>query len=247
MESHRIKLIIGLGNPGNKYKNTRHNIGFETLDLLASRFKLNFSNEKKFESEFASGEIEINYKLSKKIKVPVKESVEKLVQEEVQDENGETKVVEKTITETRTSYKKETQEEDKSFKCKLLLAKPQTFMNDSGRAAVKLMQFYKIKPEEILVIHDDVSLDTGKLKMAFNSGAGGQHGIEDIIEKLGGNKKFHRLKFGVGPDPGGDRRANYVLGTFPKAEQELLEESKNQALTLVQAWLTNEDHQQISL
>ena len=245
METKKIKLILGLGNPGSKYDNTRHNIGFEVLDALASKFNLNFNNEKKFSAECASSDITINYTLSKKIKVPVKESIEKTVSEEVTNEDGEVSVIEKTISELRINYKKETQEENKSFELKLILAKPQTYMNDSGKAAVKLMQFYKIKPAEVLVIHDDVSLDTGKLKMAFNSGAGGQHGVEDILEKLGGNKGFHRVKFGVGPDPGGERRADYVLKTFPKAQKELVEETINQAQDLIQAWLIEEDHQQI--
>jgi len=247
MASKKIKLIIGLGNPGAKYDETRHNIGFQVLETLAYRFQMNFHKEKKFEAEFASDDIEISYKLNKKIKVPFKESIEKIVQEEVEDENGKVNVIEKTITEIKTSYKKENQVIEKVSKFKLILAKPQTYMNESGRCAVKLMQFYKIKPEDMLVIHDDVSLDTGKLKMAFDSGAGGQHGVEDIIEKLGGNKKFHRLKFGVGPDPGGDSRANYVLSTFPKSQKKLLEETINQAQNLIQTWLIEEDYQQITL
>ena len=117
-------------------------------------------------------------------------------------------------------------------------------MNDSGRAISKIMKFYKIEPKDLLIIHDDVSLETGKLRMAFDRGAGGQHGIEDTINALG-SKAFYRLKFGVGPDPGGDRRADYVLSTFPKKEKELLEDTKKEARHQITAWLLNEDPQQL--
>ncbi len=122
---------------------------------------------------------------------------------------------------------------------KVILAKPLTFMNNSGEAVVKLMKFYKIPAENILVVQDDVSMDTGKLRSAFNRGAGGQHGIEDIIEKLGGSKAFHRLKFGVGPDPGGEQRADYVLSKFPKKEVELIDTTINAAIELIEKWVLN--------
>ncbi len=123
----------------------------------------------------------------------------------------------------------------------LILAKPTTFMNHSGDALIKLMQFYKIPLENILIIHDDVSMETGKLRMAFNRGAGGQHGVEDIILKLGDTKAFHRLKFGVGPDPGGDLRAAYVLSKFPETQKELLEKTLGDAITAVDKWLQERD------
>lgn len=122
---------------------------------------------------------------------------------------------------------------------KVILAKPLTFMNNSGEAVSKLMKFYKIPATNILVVHDDVSMDTGKLRPAFDRGAGGQHGIEDIIEKLGGSKAFHRLKFGVGPDPGGEARADYVLSKFPKKEAELIEATISAAIELIEKWVTS--------
>jgi PTH1 family peptidyl-tRNA hydrolase len=115
-----------------------------------------------------------------------------------------------------------------------IFAMPTTFMNNSGRAVQKLMQFYKIASEDILVVHDDVSLDLGKLRFSFDRGAGGQHGVEDIIEKLGGSKSFHRLRIGVGPDPGGEERADYVLSKFAEGEATKVTEK---AAQLVMDWL----------
>lgn len=120
---------------------------------------------------------------------------------------------------------------------KLILAKPLTFMNESGDAVSRLMKFYKIPPEQVLVVQDDVSMDTAKLRLAVNRGAGGQHGIEDIMLKLGGLKSFHRIKFGVGPDPGGDMRADYVLSDFPKAQTEILNTAIKETLSMIETWV----------
>ncbi len=117
----------------------------------------------------------------------------------------------------------------------LILLKPQTFMNESGTAIQKLMAFYKILPENILVLHDDVSIEFGKLKLSFNRGAGGQHGIEDTISKIG--KQFWRLRVGVGPDPGGDLRADYVLAKFKAEEKNRLPELYKLGSELVSDWL----------
>lgn len=135
-------------------------------------------------------------------------------------------------------------EEKSSYDLKLIVALPQTFMNESGTAVQKLMAFYRIKPEHILVVHDDVSLETGDLRVSFDRGAGGQHGVEDIIEKLN-NKAFWRLRFGVGPDPGGDSRGDYVLEKFPKAQAELLGNSVKASLILIDKFLVGGDAQQL--
>lgn len=119
----------------------------------------------------------------------------------------------------------------------VIFAMPTTYMNLSGNAVQKIMNFYKIAKEDLLVIHDDVSIDTGKMRLAFNRGAGGQHGIEDIFEKLGGAKDFHRLKIGVGPDPGGDRRADYVLAKFPKTDHERMAKVVDEAKKLTKDWI----------
>ena len=101
------------------------------------------------------------------------------------------------------------------------LVQPDTFMNLSGQAALAVLNFYKIDPADMLVIHDDVALPLGKLRVQSGGGAGGQHGIENIIQRLGGAKNFDRIKFGVGPDPGGARRADFVLSAFAPDQFEL--------------------------
>ncbi len=139
-----MKLIVGLGNPGEKYEKTRHNLGFVAADQL----------------------------------------LEKLER------------VEKTFWE-----------EEKSLKCQikqikfkdtsLLLAKPTTFMNDSGIAVSKVLNYYKIDPQELIIIHDDLDLPFGKIKVRFGGAAGGHHGVESIIEQLK-TDKFLRIRLGIG-------------------------------------------------
>jgi PTH1 family peptidyl-tRNA hydrolase len=103
----------------------------------------------------------------------------------------------------------------------VVLAKPVTYMNLSGRAVVAILQWFKMSASDLYVIHDDVSLDLGRLRIQMGGGAGGQHGVESIIADLGGNKNFARLKFGVGPDPGGAVRADYVLKKIPEVDRAL--------------------------
>lgn len=139
-----MKLIVGLGNPGEKYENTRHNAGFLALDALIKEFE----------------------------------------------------PVEKTSWEHDKRGKVDTK--DVVFKGKkFTLAKPHTFMNDSGTAVAYLMQYYKIKPEEITVIYDDLDLPLGKLRVRFGGAAGGHKGVESIISHMG-TDKFLRIRMGIG-------------------------------------------------
>ncbi len=185
------KFIIGLGNPEDKFRGTRHNIGFEILDALIYRLHKDRLAEQVSENT--------NKKLKSKI---VSIQSQKL---------GE-----------------------------FILLYPQTYMNLSGQAVRALIDWYKIDDlKKLLVIHDDVALPLGKMKWVANGGAGGQHGIESIIEHLGGNKEFTRLKFGIGPDPGGDRRSNYVLSKFPAEHNDLLEKSIKASVDGVMLFLQN--------
>ncbi len=102
----------------------------------------------------------------------------------------------------------------------VVLAKPWTYMNESGKAAVAILQWFKMDAADMIVVHDDVSLNLGRLRIQSGGGAGGQHGVESIIAMLGGNKNFVRVKFGVGPDPGGDVRGAYVLNRFPEGDRD---------------------------
>ncbi len=97
----------------------------------------------------------------------------------------------------------------------VLLVKPLTYMNLSGQAVAAIVHWFKIPLTELLVIHDEVSLPLGKIRIQSNAGPGGQHGVMSIISSLGGKKEFARIRVGVGPDPGGDRRANFVLSCVP--------------------------------
>lgn len=104
----------------------------------------------------------------------------------------------------------------------LIVAWPTTFVNKSGDAVVRLMKWFKLKTDNLIVVHDDVALKFGKIRISFNSGAAGHHGVESIIQMLGGDKGFCRLRVGVGPDPGGDERRDYVLTKFTNKEKKLL-------------------------
>jgi peptidyl-tRNA hydrolase, PTH1 family len=119
----------------------------------------------------------------------------------------------------------------------VVLAMPQTYMNLSGEAVLAVLQWFKVSPKDMLVVHDDVSMNLGRLRLQKGGGAGGQHGIESIIDVLGGNKDFDRLKVGVGPDPGGDVRGNYVLSRLPEADRELFRKSILTGKDAVLSWL----------
>ena len=118
----------------------------------------------------------------------------------------------------------------------VLLVKPTTFMNLSGVSFVAVLQWYKVPLSDFLVIHDDVSLRLGRLRFQKGGGAGGQHGIESIIESLQGEKNFDRLKIGVGPDPGGWDRAEYVLSPVPELQEAVLENVMNCAQEGAMFW-----------
>lgn len=176
-----MKLVVGLGNPGEEYKKTRHNIGFEIVEKLAdAAWKLN----KKFNGEISEGKI------------------------------GREKII---------------------------FLKPQTFMNDSGRAVAAAAGFYKIKPADILVIHDDIDLPLGKIRIKKDGSSGGHRGVESIITALG-SRDFFRLKIGVAPEarPKNFNAANFVLKKFGKAEDKTLEKTIKKA-TEAAALILSED------
>jgi peptidyl-tRNA hydrolase, PTH1 family len=175
-----MKLIAGLGNPGGQYAETRHNVGFLLLDILAEDMKLDF--RPKFQGLVAETQI-----------------------------SGE----------------------------KIYLLKPQTFMNLSGRSVRELAQFYKIKPEDILVAFDDMDLSLGRLRMRNSGSAGGHNGIKSIIAELG-TENFWRLKIGIGRPPAGWDSARYVLASFMKEELPTLEETLERGIQAVNLWAQGE-------
>lgn len=153
-------LIVGLGNPGRQYENTRHNAGWLCMDMLSDRLGVKI-NKIKFKSTV--GEADIG-----------------------------------------------------GHRC--LLMKPQTFMNLSGEAVGEACRFYKIPPEKVIVIFDDISLPCGGLRIRRKGSAGGHNGIKSIIQHLGSDN-FPRIKLGVGAKPHEDYDlADYVLSAFSKDE-----------------------------
>ena len=171
-------VIVGLGNPGKKYENTRHNAGFIAIDALASKYGISIS-EKKHKALCGTGIIEGN---------------------------------------------------------KVLLIKPETFMNLSGESVRSVMDFYKIDPEEdMLVIYDDISLAPGNIRIRKKGSAGGHNGIKSLIAHTG-TQNFMRIKVGVGEKPSGWDLADYVLGHFSEEDQTKLKETMPdiiQATTLI--------------
>jgi PTH1 family peptidyl-tRNA hydrolase len=163
-----MKIIIGLGNPGPDYRNTRHNIGFEFLDDVQNKFDFPaFNFNKKFNAEVSEG-----------------------------------------------IYQKE----------KVILAKPQTFMNLSGIAVRSILDFYKLSPNDTIIIQDDIDLAIGTFKIATDSRSAGHNGVQNIINQLG-TQKFTRLRIGIGKvttDTPSCRLGvhDFVLGKFSQTESE---------------------------
>ena len=172
-----IKLIVGLGNPGDKYADTRHNAGEWLIARLARRFNVTLNAENKFSGYV--GKTLIN---SKEIRFLV----------------------------------------------------PMTFMNLSGKAVGALANFYRIKPEEILVLHDELDLPPGSVKLKLGGGHGGHNGLKDIVATLGNNNNFYRLRIGIGHPGHRDLVAGYVLNKPSPSEREALEKALDEAVNCVE-------------
>lgn len=120
---------------------------------------------------------------------------------------------------------------------KVLLAKPQTYMNLSGESVRQLVAFYKITEEELLVIFDDISLDVGQIRIRKKGSAGGHNGMKNIITHLG-SQDFKRIKVGIGDKPAGWDLADYVTGHFSKEDQEVMNETEKNVVHAVKTILT---------
>ena len=178
-----MKLIIGLGNPGSKYKKNRHNVGFMFLDFLSETEKFKnekFQEEKKF---FGSG---------------------------VKTNN-------------------------------VILLKPSTYMNNSGQAAQAVVNFYKIQNSAMLIIHDDLDLEFGQIKLQTEKSSAGHNGVDSIINALGTNR-FWRLRIGINnglkDKIPGDK---FVLADFLPQEMEKLPDIFGQSLEIISEFMHNED------
>ena len=171
-----MKVIVGLGNPGRKYSDTRHNIGFRALEELARRHTI-----EKEESRFDSiiGHMRID---------------------------GE----------------------------KVLLVKPLTYMNLSGKAVQPLMRWFKLDLAELIVVYDDMDLAPGAVRLRAQGGSGGHKGMTSIIERLG-SKEFARIRIGIGrPD---DEAIDWVLGKFSTAEQKIIKQALDRTGDALECWV----------
>ena len=145
-----MKLVVGLGNPGEKYQNTRHNIGFMAVDALLEKF----------------------------------EPVEKTYWEEKKDLKSNIKILSANSQQPTANGQ-------------IILAKPTTFMNNSGFAVAKVLNYYKIPTEDLIVIHDDLDMPFGKIRVRFGGASGGHRGVQSIIETIR-TDKFLRIRLGIG-------------------------------------------------
>lgn len=157
-------IIAGLGNPGQKYENTRHNMGFKAIDHLAEKFGVDV-NRAKFKGLIGEGRI------------------------------GTEKVI---------------------------LLKPQTFMNLSGQSVREIMNFYKIPEENLIVIYDDFDLPIGSIRIRKSGGPGTHNGMKSVVSELG-SRKFPRIRIGIGNSEGS--MIQFVIGKVGNDEQRILDES----------------------
>ena len=175
-----MKLIVGLGNPGSKYEQTRHNVGFLVLDELAKRYNVSFALDNNFNGLIA------NFRVGKE---------------------------------------------------KVILLKPTTFMNLSGIAVSKVLNYFQVPLDDLIVIFDDIDLSTGRLRLREGGGHGGHNGLRDIHKHLG-SAKYKRIKIGIDQD----RTVmldQYVLGKFSKEEQKLIDEAVNLSADALMMFIEN--------
>jgi len=180
MTPEQTFLLIGLGNPGREYKDTRHNFGFMLIDRIAVRLN-------------ARG----------------------------------MKVQSKAIVMNTTH-------DDR----KLILAKPQTFMNLSGQSVQGLAHFYKVSFANMMILSDDLDIPFGAIRIRASGGPGGQRGLSSILEKLG-TKDVPRLRLGIGRPPGRMDPAAYVLQNFSRDEMQTLSEVLDHGAEAVLAFVTH--------
>lgn len=176
-----MKLITALGNPGEKYSKTRHNMGFMVADKLAEKYNFSFKLESKFNAEISKTNIE-----------------------------GESVIV----------------------------CKPQTYMNLSGQSVRPILDYYKLSTDDLFLIYDDINLDLGKVRFRAKGSDGGHNGVKSIILETKSDK-FDRLKVGIGPQPQFMKSECFVLSTFGKENEELLNASVDFAANAVVCYLQN--------
>jgi PTH1 family peptidyl-tRNA hydrolase len=167
-----LTLVVGLGNPGDKYNQTRHNAGFWYVDQLAGRLGARFSFEKRFQADLAT-----------------------------------------VLVAGR----------------KLRLMKPATYMNHSGRAVVAVAHYFGVAPGDLLVVHDELDLPPGSIRLKRGGGHGGHNGLRDVIAALG-EREFWRLRIGIGHPGQRDDVIDYVLHRASSVERQAIDEALQRGL-----------------
>ena len=167
-----MKLIVGLGNPGKEYENTRHNIGFMTVDKII--YEKNLTEKEKFNGKYYEYNV-----------------------------NNE----------------------------KIIILKPQNYINLSGQVISKFVNYFKIDINDILIIHDDLDLPVGKIKLRMSGGSGGHNGLKDIENCLK-TKNYKRIKVGISNNKNIDTK-DYVLGKFNSEDKKIIDNSINTILNII--------------
>ena len=184
----KIKAVIGLGNPGAKYENTRHNVGFRVLDRFLSEIK--------------------------------------------------------TVGPVREQYSGIYTYRNISGRC-IHFLKPMTFMNLSGNSVRKLLEAEELKPQELLVLHDDMDFDLGTVRIKLNGGSAGHNGLESIFESLQ-DTGFARLRIGIGRNPGQEMK-DHVLDKFREDEVEELEKAVRLSVDAIKLILARDIHMAMNI
>ena len=175
-------LVVGLGNPGEEYANTRHNAGLDFVMMLSDKYRVSLKKEKLVKSSYAKFEINA---------------------------------------------------------CSVILCIPDTFMNESGICVSKAKKFFNVENHEILIIHDDLDLDNGCIRIKESGGHGGHNGLRNIINHLNGDMSFKRIRIGIG-HPGKDKDiTSYVLNKASASERSTLNKEMVNCLTILENLILN--------
>lgn len=169
-----MRVIVGLGNPGNQYKGTRHNVGFDVIDYLADSHNIDI-HKIKHKAMIGEGMI------------------------------GQEKV---------------------------MLVKPQTFMNLSGRSILEILQFYKIKPEQMIIVYDDIDIEIGRLRIRTKGSAGTHNGMKSVLYEIQSDV-FPRIRVGIGKPEYADL-IHYVMGKFSQEDRELIDAAIKKAAEAIE-------------
>ena len=183
-----MKVIVGLGNPGREYAQTKHNVGFMLVDALADKLGI-FNWQEKFDALIAEGRLGTE---------------------------------------------------------KILLVKPQTYMNDSGRAVGPLMNWYKLPPEALIVAHDDMDIPAGTIRIRKKGSAGGHNGIKSVLAHLG-DEHFSRVRIGIGRPLPGWTVINHVLAPFQEEDVPKIKEAIQYLLPAVECIVTEDTDKAMNL